>query len=285
MFYPFNDTPNNVSLKYPLVAVIHDLYYKNFSNRKKAILNKLYALYVDKKHRAMLKKAKKIITISEFIKSDILKYFPGTKSNNVVVIPNAVVMSGETAVPEGITAPFLLCVNDHGIHKNHLTLLKAYNIIKNKVPHRMVLLGSEREETPNILEYIDKNGLGNKVDLISNISDSERNWLYHNADLLISPSMYEGFGRTPIEAAIMGAMVLTSRDASLPEVTCEMLNYYEPTTDEKVLAVNILDLLAHPAPVEEREKIAKKFKELYDPTRIAKLYYDLFNNIIKNNNN
>lgn len=283
MFYPFSESTINFSLKYPLVAVVHDLFYKNFPNRKKTILRKLYVVYVDVKNRRMLKKAKKLVAISEFVKSDILKHFPHIKSNNIVVIPNAVVMSGETAVPEGIKTPFLLCVSVHGIHKNHLTLLKAYNIIKDKIPHRLVLLGAEREETPNILKYIDENKIGDKIDLISNISDPERNWLYKNTDLLISPSLHEGFGRTPVEAAMLGAMALTSRETSLPEVTCELLNYYEPATDEKVLADKIIELLAHPAPLEKREQIAKTFKELYDPVRIAKLYYDLFYNIIQNN--
>jgi len=281
MFYPFNDSTNNTSIKYPFVSVIHDLFYKNFPNRKKTFLSKLYAVYVDFKHRRMLKKARKIIVLSEFVKSGILKHFPGINSDNIVVIPNAVVMSGNTTAPDGINTPFLLYVSEHGIHKNHLTLLKAYNIIKNKMPHRLVLLGNKKEETTVILKYIDENGLGDKVDLISNISDPERNWLYQNTDLFISSSLHEGFGRTPIEAAMLGAMVLTSREASLPETTCEMLDYYEPATDENALADKISELLAHPTPVERRGKIAKTFKELYDPARIASLYYDLFHIIIQ----
>jgi glycosyltransferase involved in cell wall biosynthesis len=232
------------------------------------------------KHRSMVKKSKKIIAISKFVKSDILKNFPRIENNKVVVIPNAVVMSEETTVPEGIKPPFLMCVSDHGIHKNHLTLLKAYNIIKNKIPHRLVLLGGVREETPTIVGYINDNGLGDKVDLISKIPDAERNWFYKNTDLMISPSMHEGFGRTPVEAAMLGAMVLTSRETSLPEVTFEMLNYYAPATDEKVLGEKILDLLAHPTPEKERKQIAKTFKELYDPVRIAESYYELFCNIV-----
>lgn len=283
IFYPFNDAANNVSLKYPVVTVIHDLFYKNFPNPKKAILSKLHTLYVDSKHRKMLEKSKKVIAISEFVKSDILKHFHGIKSGNIVVIPNAVAMSGETVVPEEIKKPFLLNVGVSRIHKNQLTLLKAYNILKDKVPHRLVLLGDLSEDTPVILKYIDENGLKDKIDLISNISDSERNWLYTNSDLFIFPSLHEGFGRPPVEAALLGSMVLTSRETSMPEVTREMLNYYEPATDENVLAEKIIKLLANPTPAEKREQVAETFKALYDPLRIAKLYYDLFCNIVQNN--
>jgi glycosyltransferase involved in cell wall biosynthesis len=276
VFYPFNDSTNNVSLQYPFVTVIHDLFYKNFSKRKKAIPSRMYNAYVNAKHRRMLGKSERVIAISEFVKSDILKYFPEVKSSKIVVIHNAVVMSGETVQPREIKPTFLLCVNDHGIHKNHITLLKAFNIIKNKIPHGLVLLGRDREETPGIIKYINENGLNGKVDLINNVSDSERNWLYKNADLFISSSLHEGFGRTPIEAAMQGTMVITSRETSLPEVTCDLLNYYEPATDERALADSILRLLQNPVPVKERENIAKTFRELYDPVAIAELYYDLF---------
>lgn len=285
IFYPFNETTNNVSCKYPVVTVIHDLFYKNFPNPKKAILSKLYTLYVDFKHRKMLKKAKKVIAISEFVKSDILKHFRGIKSDHIVVIPNAVAMSGKTVVPEKIKKPFLLNISVTRIHKNQLTLLKAYNILKNKVPHRLVLLGDMSEDTPVILKYINEKGLTDKVELINDVSDFERNWLYANTDLFIFPSLHEGFGRPPVEAAMMGTTVLTSRATSLPEVTHEMLNYYDPATDENMLADKILELLARPTPVNGREQIAETFKELYDPGRIARLYYDLFCNIVQNSNN
>lgn len=284
IFNPFHEATSNVFLQYPLVTVVHDLYYKNFPNPKKALFSKLYMAYVDVKHRKMLKRAEKVVVISEFVKTEILKHFFEIKSDNIVVIHNAVTLSGEMTVLKEIKKPFLLNVNASRIHKNNLTLLKAYNIFKDKVPHRLVLLGGLMEETPEILKYIAEEGLKDKIDLVNNITDSERNWLYANTDLFISPSLHEGFGRTPIEAAMLGAMVLCSRETSLPEVTREMLNYYEPATDENVLADKIMELLADPTPMEKRRQIAKTYQELYDPIRIAKSYYDLFRDITQNNN-
>jgi len=271
MFNPFNEATNNISLKYPIVTVVHDLFYKNFPKRKKYLPSRLYALYVHNKHKAMLKKAKKVVAISEFVKSDIIKHFPAVSKNNIVVIPNAVILPEETSVPAGIKKPFLLYVSEHGIHKNHLTLLKAYNIVKNKIPHRLVLLGKQREETSNIKKYIQENTLGEKIDLMSNVSDAERNWLYKNADLFISPSLHEGFGRTPVEAAIAGCMVLTSRETS-------------PSTDENALAAKILELLQNPIPEKKREEIAMMFREIYDPVRVAGMYYDLFQEVVLQKN-
>lgn len=281
VFHPFNATPGNFSTSSPFVVVIHDLFYKNFPNSRKTIYAKFYAVYVDLKHRVMLKRARKIVAISDYVKADILRHFPHIDGNKIVVIPNSVAVSAELSELEMQKKPFLLCVSEHGIHKNHITLLKAFNQIKGKIPHQLVLLGRKREETPAIVQYIDTHGLRDRVDLIGGIHDSQRNWLYKNTDLLISPSLHEGFGRTPVEAAMMGAMVLTTRETSLPEVTCDLLNYYEPARDENMLADRIMELLARPVSVTERARIAQTFIRLYDPRRIAAMYYDLFREILK----
>lgn len=276
VFHPFNATPANFSLSCPFVVVIHDLFYKNFPGRSKTMYAKFYAVYVDLKHRVMVKRARKIVAISDYVKADILRHFPHVDGNRIVVIPNSVAVSAELSELEMQKRPFLLCVSEHGIHKNHITLLKAFNLIKGKISHQLVLLGRKREETLSIQQYIDANGLRDRVDFLGHITDSQRNWLYKNTDLLISPSLHEGFGRTPVEAAMLGAMVLTTRETSLPEITCDLLNYYEPARDETILAERIMELLARPVSVAERARIAQTFIRLYDPCRVAGMYYDLF---------
>lgn len=280
-FHPFNATPANYSLPWPFVVVIHDLFYKNFSRPRKTMYADFYAAYVDFKHRVMLKRARKIVAISEFVKADIIRHFPDFDSSRILVIPNSVTVSAELSELETQKRPFLLCVSEHGIHKNHITLLKAFNLIKGKISHQLVLLGRKREETLLIQQYIDANSLRDRVDILGNITDSQRNWLYKNTDLLISPSLHEGFGRTPVEGAMLGAMVLTTRETSLPEITCDLLNYYEPARDETILSQRILELLAHPVSVEERARISRTFCRLYDPCRIAAMYYDLFREMVK----
>lgn len=286
VFNPFNSSANAIFRRYTTLNVIHDLLYKNFPNKKSNLLSKLYPYYLDFKHKEFLYKPKVVVAISEFVKRDILKRFPGINAAKIVVISNAVGVSEELepAFERGpafdTDGPFILCVNDHGLHKNHITLLKAYHIVEKSIPHQLILLGGKREETSRILKFIEDNSLDHRVMLLHNISDGERNWLYKNSALVVSPSLHEGFGRTPIEAAMLGAMVLTSTETSLPEVTLGLLNYYEPAKDEKVLADKILELLSNPISLDERERIAKVLKEQYDSLRIAQAYYDLFKKIV-----
>jgi glycosyltransferase involved in cell wall biosynthesis len=280
VFYPFNAASINLSHTFPSVVVIHDLFYKNFPCRSEKLSKKTYASYVDLKHRKMLKKADRIVTISDFVKADIMRHFPQANAQKISVIPNTVVMSQEVAELPGINRPFLFNIGEHAVHKNHITLLKAFNAIKSRIPHELVIVGGRREETAAIHRQIEVFGLHERVRLISGISDANRNWLYKNADLFVLPSLHEGFGRPPVEAAMLGTMVLSSSVTSLSEVTRGLLNYYDPPCDENVLAARILELLGNPVAAAEREHAARVFKELYDPARIARMYYMLFQDVL-----
>ncbi len=113
------------------------------------------------------------------------------------------------------------------------------------------------------------------------LSDEHRNYLYRNADLFVSPSLHEGFGMTPVEAALFETPVLTTRETSIPEVTRNMVNYYEPAEDPNVLAARILNLLENRPPKSELRRIKKTMAQEYDPERIAALYFSMFEHLIR----
>ncbi len=263
VFTPFHNSVNYVYTGIPTVTVLHDLFYLNFPVHSRNWRRKMFEFYLSKKHEAMIKKATVVVTLSDYSKSDIFRHFPGVEKEKIMVIPNAVIRSVHKEKSSRINRPYLLCVGTHGVHKNQITLLSAFRLIRNQIAQSLVLLGDEAEKTADIISFIEDNNLEDRVLIIKNIADAERNWLYANTDLYVSPSLHEGFGRTPIEAAMHGAMVLTSRETSLPEVTMDLLNYYEPATDENALAEKILYLLANPNPEEKRKEIAETYKDAY----------------------
>jgi glycosyltransferase involved in cell wall biosynthesis len=63
------------------------------------------------------------------------------------------------------------------------------------------------------------------------------------ARLFITTSLCEGFGYTPVEAALSGTEVISTMCGSLPEVTMNLVNYYYPATDYKELVKKIIELL------------------------------------------
>ncbi len=68
------------------------------------------------------------------------------------------------------------------------------------------------------------------------LSDSELVWLYRNAVALIFPSKYEGFGLPPLEAQMLGCVVVSSDAAALPEVCGDGAVYFDPDDPAALIA-------------------------------------------------
>jgi glycosyltransferase involved in cell wall biosynthesis len=274
ILHTFNDKKTRFVKGIPNIMVIHDLYFKNFGH----ILNPLLYHIVKYAHNYFVQKSNAIIVISEFVKKDLLSYYKFVDESKIHVIPNAVSINenendSDNKLP--CKKPYILCVNNHQFHKNGITLIKAFNLIKNKIPNNLIFLGRKRYEAQNLLKYIKKHNLSNRVYLIDSLSETEKNNLYRNADLFVSPSLHEGFGRTPIEAGMFKIPVITSRETSLPEVTMELVNYYEPARDAEALSEVIIKVLNNPPSEEELSRIKSIYENKYKAELIAQKYYDL----------
>ena len=91
-------------------------------------------------------------------------------------------------------------------------------------------------------------------------------YLYSHADLFVSPSLKEGFGWTPIEAAIHKVPVLVSDIEVFREVTCNRLPLFDPYSPED-LAEKMLKILSDPPSKEARTKLADFFQDKYSLRR------------------
>lgn len=92
--------------------------------------------------------------------------------------------------------------------------------------------------------------------------------------------MQEGFGRTPVEAAICKVPVISTKETSLPEVTMNEVYYYENATDDKELAEKILEVLKNKPSKEKLEEISNKLEEEYSEENVAKRYVKLLDKIL-----
>lgn len=140
-------------------------------------------------------------------------------------------------------------------------------------------------EYKNIIQYIERNNLKDRVEVLSYISDEDRNALFYNAELFVTTSYMEGFGRTPVEAAICRIPVISTKETSLLEATMNKVYYYENATDSDELADKIIEVLENKISTEELENIAKKMEEAYSKTKIASEYLSLIDNIVKGEKN
>lgn len=257
-----------------IISVVHDLQCRKDT---KGLLNYLHKLIDDNIFRNSIK----IVTISEYSKDDILKFYP-QYSDKVVSLSNSVSLSSEIS-DRIINDSYILFVGRICELKNPLTLVKAYNIIKNNISHKLVLVGGKTEYWYKVVyPFICESGIKDRILLIEGSTEAELSSLYKYADLFVLPSLREGFGSPPVEAAIMNTSVIVSQCESLPEVTMNLTHSYKNSLDDNELAELMLKVMQNPDSGEKLEKIAKSFYRQYNIYDFGKRVYNFiaFNNSI-----
>lgn len=233
-----------------------------------------------------LKKADRIITISEYSKKDIIKYM-GYPENKISIVYPAVdhdtyyvKRDREVVKKLGIpdTHKVILYVGSEQPRKNIPFLLEAISKLKKRIPE-IKLLKIGNSQVPGarekLVELIETLGLQEEVIFVGYVSENDITKYYNAADLFVYPSLYEGFGMPPLEAMACGTPVVTSNVTSLPEVVADAAITIDPyevnafveamynvLTDEK-LRENMIDKGLKRAQLFNWERSAKEMRRVY----------------------
>jgi glycosyltransferase involved in cell wall biosynthesis len=208
------------------VITVHDLIFEEFHDIRKS---KDPAL-LSKRVEDSVRRANKIIAISDFTRKKILKRY-GVPAEKVILVPQAAderfhritdQMAIEAVLRRyGIDSKFLLFVGEISERKNLIRLLNAYYLLhqRNKTGDRkLILVGKKTADTPKILRKVSDLGLESRVLFTGYIPDEDLPFIYNGADLFVFPSLYEGFGMPPLEAMRCKVPVVASSATSIPEV-------------------------------------------------------------------
>lgn len=271
-------------LKIPSIVEINDLkWLKDDTKSKKKDLRTIALNLLSgndyNRYQKTVERAALITTISQYTKDDLLRFFPNIPPDKVHVIYLSVPEIIGSKKPEGLIEgePYILNVNTIADFKNPLTLLKAYSLITDQYKGKLVLVGRKTEYWNNVLvPFIESHRIEDRVIHLQNLEETELRYLYEHADLFVTPSLHEGFGFTPVEAAIYGCPVISSRSESLPEATMELVKYYEPATDEYALMKAMVEVLTNPPTIEKREEISSTFLGRYTARNHAINLLNLF---------
>lgn len=116
--------------------------------------------------------------------------------------------------------PYILNVGTLEPRKNQVRLIHAFAQLKAHadIPHQLVVVGGRGWLYEDIFRCVNELGLKQDIRFLGYADDSELPALYKMADLLVFPSLYEGFGLPPLEAMACGTPVICSNSSSLPEV-------------------------------------------------------------------
>ncbi|MBN1216060.1 MAG: glycosyltransferase family 4 protein [Candidatus Lokiarchaeota archaeon] len=253
------------------VITCHDIFsFIEKNNVKNPLLLQKYLI-------SGLRRCKYIIAISKFTKNELMRVLK-IPEERIIVIKNGVNRKLFYPIEKNnrdkieILYPNhkkLLHVGTEEDRKNFITLLKAFYYVKKKIKNiKLIRIG-----TPNYPSLIKNLGLEKDIVYISGISDIRLREIYNMCDILIFPSLYEGWGAPGLEAASCGTPVICSDIPVFKEIYKDFPIYFPPT-DYKILNQCIVGTINN---IEKRNQMSKKgisIAELYSWKRSANNYLD-----------
>ena len=228
----------------PAVTTIHDLTLVRYDNID---MNKY--LYKVRKGvfisllRAILMRARAIITPTHYVKSDIVDYAGEAYASKIFVTHEA----GEPLVcePEPIKKlvgkQFLFYVGNAYPYKNIACLVDAFAILKQSHPDlHLVLAGKKDGFYQSIVADVKERALRD-VHFLGFISPGEKRWALQHCLAYTSASLSEGFNITLLEAMYDNTPVVVSRASCHPEVGDDAALYFDPNNSDDL--VNVIERL------------------------------------------
>lgn len=208
------------------VAVVHDLSW--------LILPHLADQSNINRYRQALtrtvKEADHLIAVSSATKLDLMKHFDVPEDRVTVThlgfdqslrakIGQADIARFRTKFHLGVD-PYFLHVGTLEPRKNLSTLVEAFGIFKKKnvTKHKLVLAGRQGWMYQDIIDTVENSVYRSDIILTGAIDENERHCAYAASELVVFPSLYEGFGLPILEGQAAGKSVLTGTGGSLTEI-------------------------------------------------------------------
>jgi len=216
-----------------MVVTVLDLSFLRFPQ----YFNRANRIYLGAMTRLAVRRARRVIAISEFTRTEIVRLL-GVPPERVAVVHCGVDERfrpvRDPAVLEtfrrerGLPERFILYLGTIEPRKNLERLLDAYAGIRRHLPHKLVLAGGRGWKAEGVYARIAALDLERDVLLPGYVPMEEQPLWYNGADVYVYPSLYEGFGLPPLEAMACGTPVVAARAASLPEVVGDAAVLVDP---------------------------------------------------------
>lgn len=212
-------------LPIPSLTTIQDLTFWVYPERFRwpnRVYNRLFV-------RWSAQRATQIIVTSQSTKKDIIRYWdiaPDRISVTHLAQGDEFRPLEDTAAlrefrrRKGLPDRFLLYIGTIEPRKNLERLIRAYAHLaqSGNLPHHLVIGGGKGWMYDRIDALVRELGLQDRVHFPGFVPQDEMVWWYNSAEVMVYPSLYEGFGLPPLEAMACGTPVVTSNVSSLPEI-------------------------------------------------------------------
>jgi glycosyltransferase involved in cell wall biosynthesis len=219
-------------LSCPYVLTVHDLLEHMYGSRDLSSLRRSLHFYLT---RRVLRKAARVIAVSQFTKNEIEKLL-AIPAGHVEVVYNAIderFLHGHATDADReliakrylVNYPFLLYAGAIRPHKNVVRIIEAFSALKSELEKeqlypdlKLIIIGDDLSSHPRLRRTVVRSAVQNDVRFLGFVPIDVLRIFYDVAKVFVFPSLYEGFGLPPLEAMAHGTPVVTSNTSSLPEV-------------------------------------------------------------------
>ena len=229
VFYPGNTLPL-FGGKCKKLVTIHDLLYRHGEYCSKSLHFRLFRLHKYIYIPSSLRRANLVIADSDCTKKEIIDSYHTSAGKIKVVYLYCnfdKYYKNDARTIKDVDYPFFLTVCSGQRHKNHSTLVRAFNeVARQDMISHFILVGSLHADTISEYETMDS-GAKSRFHILHNLSYSDLAYLYSNAQAYVSASRYEGFGFPVVEALYFGRTCYLSDLEIHREVSFDSAMYFD----------------------------------------------------------
>ena len=209
----------------PSIITVHDLIFDRYPNYMPMSWSRPY-------YRLLMKfstrQAVRIVAVSRATAHDLQDFYPDLE-HKIEIIPegvetafrplDALKQSNKLRDRYDLKDPYILTVGARRPHKNSVNLIKAFAGLYTDYDHDLVFAGPSDHRFPDdSRDVVARLGVQARVHFLDWVPEEDLPALYNQADLVVLPSLIEGFGLPALEAMSCGTPVLAADNSSFPEV-------------------------------------------------------------------
>jgi glycosyltransferase involved in cell wall biosynthesis len=209
------------------VFTIHDLTHIDSRETRHPLKTAYYELVMKPAcHRALT-----VFTVSEYSKNRIAEW-SGQDPSRIINVGNGV---GAAFSPDGprhpLDSPYVLCPSNRKPHKNEIRALRSFARVHAGDDTKLLFLGEPGGELMVVARAL---GVESRLAFVGRVDDSTLAAVYRGAQVVLFPSLFEGFGLPVIEAMACATPVITSTVCALPEVAGGAALLVDPMNEDEI---------------------------------------------------
>lgn len=212
----------------PHIVVIHDVSFKV----NKHFFSKKFTFWYNFVFTLIIKRIKKIVTVSQFSRSEIHRVF-GVEETNIAVTYNGWQHYQRIRIPEGIPEKYGLSYGEYYFAMSSMAPNKNFRWIaraaKNNPGRTFAVSGAINSRVfGDIFDF----EIPRNLKFLGYVSDEEAKALCAGARAFLFPSFYEGFGIPPLEALSTGTQAVVADTSCMREIFNGCVHYISPDTPD-----------------------------------------------------